>query len=116
MSSALIDFLIDVSEPQNMQQFRRDREGFMSRFDLTEGDKMAVLSGSGGRIRYQSKLINDQTHIPVSHPEFIAGSQALDLVEIEVDVHVDLASNDQTAIEKDFILYDDKTKQLFRAL
>jgi hypothetical protein len=95
MSLALADLLIDVSDPVKLIEFKENPERFMSRYELTMGDKAALRSGKGGWIRFQAKSLEDEANINSNHPAIIAAEFAGELVEVDLMVEISNTTTDQ---------------------
>jgi hypothetical protein len=84
MSVALLDFLIEISDPTNLLKFREDPEGFMSGFGLTIMDKAAVRSGKSGWIRLQGSVAGEDVDFDIDSDDPRAKAARLGaLIEVE---------------------------------
>jgi hypothetical protein len=77
----LVDFLIEVSDPQNFAEFQKDPELAIETANLSLGDRLAVLSRDTGVIRYQATHNDYDFKAKADH----AGEVAVDFVHVEIN-------------------------------
>jgi hypothetical protein len=112
MSLALTDFLIEVSDPKNLQSFGRDPDAFMSRFGLTDEDTDTIRSGSSARVRFNAKSTDDQDRAGADGQ--FTGCSNPALIEVEPMVEIMSQANDQIAISGRGLLFVDDSGRLYR--
>jgi hypothetical protein len=117
MSLAMADFLIDVSDPARLREFKQDPERFMAASNLSDGDKAALRHGKSGWIRLQAKMATDDPKLHADHGAVLASANAsADLIEVDLMVEISNTTSDNVAEEGPEILFIDEGGQLFRAL
>jgi hypothetical protein len=85
----LVDFMIEISDPQKFREFQQSPENVMNNAGLSHGDRLAVQSRNPGMIRYQA-IHNDL--------DFTSAMDAASDVAIEA---LDIEVNHQTETEHD---------------
>lgn len=113
MSLALTDFLIAVSDPAELLAFREAPDKYMSKADLTDADKEAVLSEDSNRIRSQAKTADDLLNKGLTN-RFPHNPALIEIDPmIEVTVHTP-PQIDQTAIGRGMLFINERG-QWFKA-
>jgi hypothetical protein len=82
MSSALADLLIELSDPEKLEEFTDDPDRVMMEANLTEADKAALRSKKSGWIKYQAKSTTENPEDLIGHEGDITGGIALDVIEV----------------------------------
>jgi Tetrapyrrole (Corrin/Porphyrin) Methylases len=68
VSIELADFLIDLSDPRAIEEFRKDPEGSMERAGLREADRAALRSGKSESIRQQAMASLNERPVTSTQP------------------------------------------------
>jgi len=81
MSNALVaDLLIELSDPEKLEEFGDDPDRVTTEANLTEADKTAVGNRKSGWTKYQAKTITENPQDLIRHEGDITGGMALDAV------------------------------------
>ena len=56
MNEKLANILIELTEPANLREFLNDPDGFVAPLDLSEVDKLALVSRNRNSLSYQARF------------------------------------------------------------
>jgi hypothetical protein len=119
MSTALTDLLIAVSDPGVLLRYRTDPERTMDEYGLSTEEKVALRSGSAGKIRLHAISVSTVPTTDTDYRQFTSARAASfnpALVEVDPVVEVHLQENEQVAITGKGQLFVDSSGQLFRGI
>jgi hypothetical protein len=95
----LVDFLIEISDPEKFAEYEKDPQLAIDAANLSLGDRLAVLSRDTGVIRYQATHNDYDFKAKTDH----AGEVAVDFVHIEIN-HQTETEHESVAEESAFTI------------
>ena len=112
MSVALSEALIELSDPIAFRNFEEDVGGYFSSRGLSQEDREVLLSRNGylfrRRARSSSSAEPSEQFNRLNAPDVV--------VEVSVDLHLVIESNDLVAVGSPDMLFVDSEGRLYRAL